>query len=128
MRNGAPLARRLELWILSTGYADRVALLAAASLAGAGVIAPWISVAYLATILPGLLVALAKARTGRRAPVYLAWTMTFFALDIGASLAAVLAHLRRAPRVWLGSRRAPQASESATAVPDPASIAGGSRR
>jgi cellulose synthase/poly-beta-1,6-N-acetylglucosamine synthase-like glycosyltransferase len=125
--NLAPLARRIELWVLSAGYADRVALVAAAILAGVGIISVWIPVAYLVTILPGLLIGLVKARTGLRAPAYLAWTIAFFALDIGASLTAVLAHLRRAPRVWLRPERPSPASESATAVADTAPSAGDRR-
>ena len=47
VRRRLPVGRQLELWILSTGYADRVALLAAAALAGAGVITAWIPLVYL---------------------------------------------------------------------------------
>jgi cellulose synthase/poly-beta-1,6-N-acetylglucosamine synthase-like glycosyltransferase len=109
-RASVPIGRRLELGILSTGYLDRVALLAAAALAGAGLITAWIPLVYLASIVPGLLVAVWRAGTGIRAPAYLAWTAIFFALDVGASLAALLHHLRRSPRIWVRPERFQAAS------------------
>lgn len=112
----SPLARRIELLILSTGYADRLALLIAAGLAAGAVIPFWVPVAYLTSIVPGLLVALAKGKAGARAPVYLAWTAAFFVIDVVASVTAILAHLRGTPRVWL---RPPRRPDARRATPEP---------
>jgi cellulose synthase/poly-beta-1,6-N-acetylglucosamine synthase-like glycosyltransferase len=100
VRGSVPLGRRIEAWMLSVGYADRLALLAALPLTAAGRLPFRFPAFYLAVVASEVGAALAKARVARHAHRFLFWTAAFFALDVMASLAATLAHLGRRPRTW----------------------------
>lgn len=91
-------ARRAELVMLSTGYADRIVLLAGLGLAASGRLAPWIPAGYLGLAGAEVVTAGLKASAPRRLPVHLLWTVPFFVVDVIASLAAAAAQLARRPR------------------------------
>ena len=91
------LERKVETWMLSKGYIDRVVLLAVVGLVAYGTLPPWIPAVYLMTIVGQVITALVKARTGRRFPIFFFWTVVFYAIDVVASLAAVAGQLTRGP-------------------------------
>ena len=102
-----PLARRIETWAMSTGYVDRAALLLGIALVAAGELPAWVPPAYLGVIALGVGTALAKAGVdARRAPLYAASTVAFFALDVAASVAALPAAVRPLTQGWRSPTRA----------------------
>jgi cellulose synthase/poly-beta-1,6-N-acetylglucosamine synthase-like glycosyltransferase len=92
------LRLRAETWMLSLGYADRVALLAAVGLALAGGLPLWIPAAYLSLAAVEVAFAVTRAGAGRELPLFLAATAAFFPVDVLASLAASVAQLLGPPR------------------------------
>jgi cellulose synthase/poly-beta-1,6-N-acetylglucosamine synthase-like glycosyltransferase len=101
-----PLARRLEAWMLTAGYADRIALLVALLLATIGRLPFWVPAAYLAITAVEVCIGVAKAGAARRLPVILFWTGIFFAFDVVTSAAAAAAHVLRQPRTAPSARLA----------------------
>jgi cellulose synthase/poly-beta-1,6-N-acetylglucosamine synthase-like glycosyltransferase len=93
----AGIAREVETWVMSRGYVDRVVLLAVAGLVVRGTLPLWIPLLYVATIVGSVTTALVKARTGRRFLVFFFWTTAFYAIDIVASIAAVIGPISRGP-------------------------------
>jgi cellulose synthase/poly-beta-1,6-N-acetylglucosamine synthase-like glycosyltransferase len=100
----APLRRRAEAWMVSTGYADRLVLLAALQLILAGRLRIRFAGLYLAVITAEVWAALAKARVGRGGPRFFLSTVALFALDMVASVTATGAHLLGRPRGWTQGR------------------------
>jgi cellulose synthase/poly-beta-1,6-N-acetylglucosamine synthase-like glycosyltransferase len=111
-RGRVPLARRIEALFLSAGYADRVALLAAAALAVAGYLPLWLPPAYLGIAGLEVVAAVTKAGAARHLPGFMLATATFFALDVVASLAAVVLHRWHGRLGWQPPRRAGLAREA----------------
>lgn len=104
-RTRAPLDRRIETWMLSAGYADRLIVLAALSLVATGRLPLRFPAAYLTVRGAEVGVALLRAGVGRQAPRFVASVAAFFPLDVVASVASALGHLRRAPRTWRHPQR-----------------------
>jgi cellulose synthase/poly-beta-1,6-N-acetylglucosamine synthase-like glycosyltransferase len=99
-------ARRIEIWLMSAGYADRIALLAAVPLAAVGALPLWIVPAYLGVTAVEVVVAIGRGGAGRRTPLFLLSTATLFLLDIVASFAAFASHPWRRGRGWTPRRSA----------------------
>lgn len=104
---GIPLRRRLEAWMLSAGYADRLALVAGLVLGTTGHLPLSVPVTYLSIVAAGVCVAIVQAGAASRLPSLLLWTATFLLLDVAATLVAAAAHLLRRPRARSTPRRAP---------------------
>jgi cellulose synthase/poly-beta-1,6-N-acetylglucosamine synthase-like glycosyltransferase len=107
--SNASTGRKLEAWMVSAGYSDRIALLAGVALAAAGALPVWVPVGYLGVI--GLAVVVAVARGGelRRLPLYLLSLATMLLVDAAATLYAGALQLRRRPLHWRASRGDPGA-------------------
>jgi 1,2-diacylglycerol 3-beta-glucosyltransferase len=103
---GIGLPLRIETWILSTGYADRLAFLAGVWLAATSRLSRRLPAAYLAVATADVAVALFKAGAARQFPRVFFSTAAFFPLDVAASLAATGAHLLGRPRAWRKPERA----------------------
>ena len=90
--------------MVSAGYADRLALLAAFGLAAAGALPVLVPVLYLGVI--GLDVVAAVWRGGaiRRLPLYLLATFAVVGLDAAGTVVATAAQLRRRPVEWRSAR------------------------
>jgi len=104
--------QRLETVAASVGYGDRLVFAAAAGGTVAGAVPLWVPVLYLAV--PGLeiIAALLKADVGRRLPLFLLASILLFPADLGASVAAVFAHLARRPYRWHNPRWLPASGET----------------
>ena len=100
-----PLARRVEQWAASAGYADRLAFMAALGLVAAGRLPRSVPAAYLGVVGGEVAVAVVKAGCGARLHAFVAAVATFFAVDVAASMAATAAHLAQRPRTWDATRR-----------------------
>lgn len=100
---------RVEVWAASAGYADRLALVAAAALAAAGALPAWLPLGYLAVAASEAVAAIAKAGAARRLPGLALAVASLFPIDVVASAAANMAHLSRRPRTWRAHRRARRA-------------------
>ena len=99
----APMTRRLESWVVSSGYLDRLAFLGTLLLPGRR--ARPLSAVY--AVVAGLEVCIALSRGGVRpaaAPRYLASLFVMFPVDVAATAMAVLAHVRRRPLTWQSPR------------------------
>jgi 1,2-diacylglycerol 3-beta-glucosyltransferase len=99
----APVGRRLESWVVSSGYLDRLAFLGTLVLPGGRSR----TLPALYALAAGLEVCVALARGGvpvRTAPRYLAALVVVFPVDIAATAAAVVSHLRRRPLTWQSPR------------------------
>jgi len=92
------VAPQIELWMQSTGYADRVGLVVA--LAARRRLPGWLPAAYVGVRAVEVPVAIAKAGAMRHLPSLLLSTAAFFVIDVMASIAAFAAHLGRRPRIW----------------------------
>jgi cellulose synthase/poly-beta-1,6-N-acetylglucosamine synthase-like glycosyltransferase len=90
-----PIARRVEAWMLSIGYLDRLVLVAAFVLAAAGALAWWIPLAYLGITAVELVWAIVRAGAGRYLGRLVLRTVGFFPIDVAATLVATIAHLAR---------------------------------
>lgn len=100
--------QRLELAVVRAGYVDRLFLAAALALALGGRMSPWWPLGYLAVVALQVLVALGKAGAMGDAPRFLAATAIVLAVDVAASLVAVLAHLLARPASWRSPRIDPR--------------------
>jgi 1,2-diacylglycerol 3-beta-glucosyltransferase len=112
------IPQRIEVWMMSAGYADRLALLAAAFLAGVGTLPLWLPVAYLGLRGVEVCGALAKGGVRRQFPLFLFSTVVFFGIDILATVSATGQCLRRRPAMWRSpsrsaSYRSPNAARAA---------------
>jgi GT2 family glycosyltransferase len=108
-----PPRRRIEALLARSGYADRLALLAAVVLAAAGAMGAWIPAAYAAVVAAESTVAVVRGGQSRAIHRYLAAAVPMFAFDVAASAVALLAHVARRPRRWPGIRRLDRAPERA---------------
>jgi cellulose synthase/poly-beta-1,6-N-acetylglucosamine synthase-like glycosyltransferase len=96
--------QRLELAMLTAGYIDRLLLFAALALACSGQMSFWWPFGYLAVIGLQVVVGLHKAGAEGDSVRFLAATATVLAVDVAASLVAVLAHLLSRPPAWRSAR------------------------
>ena len=95
-----PLGRRLEAWMVSAGYSDRFALLAAAAFAAAGMLPIWVPLAYLGAIGLAVVVAIARGGAIRRLPLHLAAMVAMLLVDTAATVVAGVQQVRRRPLQW----------------------------
>jgi cellulose synthase/poly-beta-1,6-N-acetylglucosamine synthase-like glycosyltransferase len=95
-----PLLRRVEAWMLTASYADRLVFLVTASLAVVSGITLWVPALYVLVRTLEVAVALAKGGAGRQAPKHFLWTSVFVVVDIVASVVGACLHLARRPRDW----------------------------
>jgi GT2 family glycosyltransferase len=109
---GSSWLQRLETVAATIGYGDRLVFAAAAGGTIAGALPAWVPMLYLAV--PGLeiIAALGRAGVGRRMPRFLFAGLVLFAVDLGASVAAVLTHLARRPYRWHNPRWLPARGET----------------
>ncbi len=105
--SGSSWLQRLETVAATIGYGDRLIFAAAAGGTVAGALPFWVPMLYLAV--PGIeiIAALGRAGVGWRMPRFLFAGIVFFPVDLGASVAAVLAHLARRPYRWHNPRWLP---------------------
>ena len=103
-----PPHRRIEAWLLATGYADRILLAAATGMAAKGSLTPWIPAGYALLTAGEALAALRRAGVGRSAAEYLVTAAGMFPVDLAAAVAGLAAQLGRRRRTWQspGSTRA----------------------
>jgi cellulose synthase/poly-beta-1,6-N-acetylglucosamine synthase-like glycosyltransferase len=98
-------ASRIESWLVSAGYSDRIVLVAALGLAATGHLAPaWLALYFVA---PAAAVVTGLARSGAGAKVaakILLWAAPMFAVDIAATLAASVNTLLGRRLVWRTGR------------------------
>jgi cellulose synthase/poly-beta-1,6-N-acetylglucosamine synthase-like glycosyltransferase len=94
-----PLARRAERWMLSAGYLDRLAFVAAVALVASGRLSPALPLAYLAAAAAGVAVALGKAGAARETPLFVLAAVAGFALDAATTIVATALLLAGRPRV-----------------------------
>lgn len=113
---GASVGRRIEAWMVSANYADRLALLGAVGLAAAGALPVWVPAGYLGVV--GLAVIAGVARGGaiRHLPLFLAATAAMLLLDAAATVYANVAQLRRRPLEWHRPRGAARPGPQAGAA------------
>ena len=79
------------------GYLDRVILIAVLGFIARGTLPLWIPALYAATTVGHLSTALVKAGLGRKFVAFFFWTTVFYAVDVVASCAAIVAQLTRGP-------------------------------
>jgi len=91
--------RRLEARVASTGYSDRLVFMAVLALAAHGTLPRWLPGVYLGVLGSQVATALIKARTGWRFFGFFFWTVMFFAIDVLASLAAMVARVTGQPHI-----------------------------
>ncbi len=100
----ASTAQRMELAAASIGYGDRLAFVLASVGALVDALPIWLPLLYLSLPAFGIVVALFQAGAGRRIPQFLLATTLMFAIDVTASIAAVLIHVTRRPYQWHSPR------------------------
>jgi cellulose synthase/poly-beta-1,6-N-acetylglucosamine synthase-like glycosyltransferase len=108
-----PLGRRVEAWMLSVGYLDRLVLVAAFALAASGAVPWWIPLAYLGITAVELVWAIVRGGAGRHLGRLVLHTVGFFPIDVAATVVATIAHLTR------GSNGATPAHSPARTTSDP---------
>jgi cellulose synthase/poly-beta-1,6-N-acetylglucosamine synthase-like glycosyltransferase len=100
----ASMAQRVELAVASIGYGDRLAFVIASVGTLLDALPLWLPVLYLSLPALGIVVALYEAGAGRRLPRFLIATAVMFAIDVAASVSAVLIHAARRPYRWHSPR------------------------
>lgn len=95
-----PLLRRVEAWMLTASYVDRLVFLVTAGLAIVGGITLWVPALYVLVRALEVTVALAKGGAGRQAPKHFVWAAVFVVVDVVASVVGACLHLARRPRSW----------------------------
>jgi cellulose synthase/poly-beta-1,6-N-acetylglucosamine synthase-like glycosyltransferase len=100
-----PLLRRVEAWMLTASYADRLVFLVTAGLAVVAGTTLWVPALYVLVRTLEVAVALAKGGAGRQAPKHFVWTSVFVVVDVVASVVGACLHLARRPREWRSPAR-----------------------
>lgn len=95
-----PPHRRIEAWLLATGYADRILLAAATAMAAKGSLRAWVPAGYAVLIAGEALAALTRAGLGGAAAKYLVTAAGMFPVDLAASVTGLAAQLGRRKRTW----------------------------
>ena len=106
------IPQRMELWMQSAGYADRLAMAGALVFAALGRTPIWIPLLYGLVIAAQLVTAVTIAGAGSRVFRFLAWSGAFYVVDVAATVAAVVLHMLRRPRRWNQVARNRPKSES----------------
>jgi len=101
------LGRKIEAWMISAGYSDRIAIVAAIALAVAGRLPPWVVGGYLAVVAAMVVAAIVRGGAGLRLPLFLFATATCLALDAAATVVATVAELAGRPATWRAPSRGP---------------------
>jgi cellulose synthase/poly-beta-1,6-N-acetylglucosamine synthase-like glycosyltransferase len=104
-RRRTSLARRLEAWMLTASYSDRLVFMATALFAPVDGLARLVAAAYLGIRALEIVAAVAKADAVRHAPRYLLSAAIFFLVDVAASAVAITLLLARRPPRWYNPRR-----------------------
>jgi hypothetical protein len=100
-----PLQRRVEAWLLAAGYADRIFLLGATSMAASGTLSAGVPAGYAMLVAAEALAALTRAGRARTAGRHLASAASMFPIDLAASAVGFVAQLGRRRRRWQSPRR-----------------------
>ena len=95
-----PRRRRLEAWLLATGYSDRILLASGTIMAARGAIGKWVPAGYVALTAVEALAALALAGHARDSPKFLASAAAMFPVDVAASAVGTMSQLTRRARSW----------------------------
>ena len=95
-----PPRRRIEAWLLATGYSDRILLAGATIMATRGVLRAWVPAAYLGLTIGEALVALTRAGLTQDRAKFLASAAGMFPIDMAASAAGAATQLTRRERKW----------------------------
>jgi GT2 family glycosyltransferase len=95
-----PPHRRIEAWLLATGYADRILLAAATGMSAKGSLGAWVPAGYAALIAGEAAAALTRAGLGRSAAKYIVTAAGMFPVDLAASVTGLVAQLGRRRRTW----------------------------
>lgn len=90
---GVSLARRVEAWMLSVGYLDRLVLVAAAALVATGRLSIWVPAAYLGIAAAEVAWAIVRAGAARHMGTIGVRLAAVFPLDVAASVVATARHL-----------------------------------
>jgi hypothetical protein len=99
------VARRLEAWMLTASYSDRLVFVATAIFAPVDRLARLVAAAYLGIRALEIVAAVVKAGAARHAPRYLLSAAVFFVVDVAASAVAITLLLARRPPRWYNPRR-----------------------
>jgi cellulose synthase/poly-beta-1,6-N-acetylglucosamine synthase-like glycosyltransferase len=101
----ATLWRRIEAWLVSAGYLDRLCFLAASILSSGRVRRLWLPGLYGSVAVVEVWVALLRGGVPlRHRPKYLSALVLVFPVDVAATVVATLSHLRRRPHDWRSPR------------------------
>jgi cellulose synthase/poly-beta-1,6-N-acetylglucosamine synthase-like glycosyltransferase len=104
--SSVPPGRKLEAWMVSAGYSDRVVLLAAIGLSAADALPLWVPLAYVGMIVATVVVAIVRGGATRRLPLYLLATAVLLPLDAAATVVSGAHQLSRRPLHWRTPRPA----------------------
>jgi hypothetical protein len=98
------MSQRLEMMAASIGYGDRLAFATASVGALADILPIWLPVLYLSLPALAIVAAMFEAGVGRRLPSFLFATALVFAIDLAASITAIVTHAARRPYRWYSPR------------------------
>jgi len=97
-----PARRRVEAWLLATGYLDRIALGGAAFMAGMGLLPTGVPAGYLALTAVEAVIALGRAPHVTNRAKFIAAAAGMFPVDLAASLAGSVLQMSGRSRAWHG--------------------------
>ena len=97
-----PRHRRIEAWLLATGYSDRILLAGGTIMAARGALGKWVPAGYVALTAGEALAALARAGRTRDSAKFLASAAGMFPVDVAASAVGAMSQLTRRGRRWQG--------------------------
>jgi len=106
-RFAASWPQRLESFVTSIGYGDRLIFVIAVAGALVGMLPGWVPVVYLAVPGMEIVVAAFKAGVGGKLPYFLLSSAVLFPVDLVASITAVLAQVLHRQYRWRSQRSTP---------------------